>query len=468
MGYGPVNIQAPVDLGSTDIDGMVKGDGVSFLQATADVDYATPAYVDAAVNGIHGLVKSNGHGLQEATADVDYATPGFVTETVNAAVVGVYQLQGNTDCSGNPNYPAGIKGDIYVVSVAGKIGGASGITVDVADQYLCINDADGGTQAAVGTSWVVLEHNLVQALINGGALGTPSSGNLGNCTGLPTAGISDAASGATISVTVKRDANANAAFNNLLEGYTTTVTAAGTTTLTVASTYQQFFTGTTTQTCKLPVASTLVLGQSFYITNSSTGIVTVQSSGANTILTMPANTSAIYTCILISGTGTASWSWNYVGYSALTGTGANVLANSPALVTPDIGAATGTSALFSSGSAAGFGFTTAAGSKVTQTSSRTNGVTINNLTGKIQTDTTSLGTLSSAVFTVTNSTVAVGDVPILALRSGQSGAGKSNTLVSVDAVAAGSFNIRVYNGSSLATEDGALIINFVVIKGGST
>ena len=48
--------------------------------------------------------------------------------------------------------------------------------------------------------------------------------------------------------------------DNIKMGYTTTATAAGTTTLTVSSNYRQFFTGSTTQTIVLPVTSTLVIG----------------------------------------------------------------------------------------------------------------------------------------------------------------------------------------------------------------
>jgi hypothetical protein len=110
-----------------------------------------------------------------------------------------------------------------------------------------------------------------------------------------------------------------ASVNNFLQGYTTTATAAGTTTLDVTSTNQQFFTGTTTQTVKLPVASTLVLGQQYRFVNLSTGNVTVQSSGANTIQVMDASSQLIVTCILTSGTGTASWSATYYPLAA-TGT----------------------------------------------------------------------------------------------------------------------------------------------------
>ena len=116
---------------------------------------------------------------------------------------------------------------------------------------------------------------------------------------------------------------------NITNGYTTTATAAGTTTLTSSSTFQQFFTGSTTQTVILPVTSTLALGSQYQIVNTSTGNVTVQSSGANTILVQPPNTSALYTVILITGTSTASWSAFYDQFATITGTGDNVLAVSP-------------------------------------------------------------------------------------------------------------------------------------------
>lgn len=59
------------------------------------------------------------------------------------------------DCSGTPNYPEALVGDQYIVSVAGKIGGASGKTVYVGDLVYCIVDNAGGTEAGVGTSWAV-------------------------------------------------------------------------------------------------------------------------------------------------------------------------------------------------------------------------------------------------------------------------------------------------------------------------
>lgn len=128
-------------------------------------------------------------------------------------------------------------------------------------------------------------------------------------------GVGSVTTSPTASAFAGWDANSNLSANNFLAGYATTVTAAGTTTLTVASPYLQFFTGATTQTVQMPVTSTLVLGQSWFITNTSSGNVTINSSGGNAILVMGANTSALVSCILTSGTTAASWYASYLGGS---------------------------------------------------------------------------------------------------------------------------------------------------------
>jgi len=65
--------------------------------------------------------------------------------------------KGSIDCSGNPNYPAGNAGDWYIVSVAGKIGGALGVSVDAGDIIICnVDGTPSGTQAAVGANWQIV------------------------------------------------------------------------------------------------------------------------------------------------------------------------------------------------------------------------------------------------------------------------------------------------------------------------
>ena len=92
-----------------------------------------------------------------------------------------------------------------------------------------------------------------------------------------------------------------------MRSLTTQATAAGTTTLSVTSDRYQEFTGTTTQTIAMPAVSTLVLGDKFTIINSSTGALTVNSSGGNLIATVPAFMTVTLNVILITGTTAASW-----------------------------------------------------------------------------------------------------------------------------------------------------------------
>ena len=129
---------------------------------------------------------------------------------------------------------------------------------------------------------------------------------------------------------------APAAMANLM-GWTTTATAAGTTTLTAASSFQQEFTGTNTQTIVMPDVTTLALGWSYEIINNSTGTLTINSSGANLIGTVTAGTTVSMVCVAITGTTAASWDIDYSGFSTVTGTGAVVRATSPTFVTPALG-----------------------------------------------------------------------------------------------------------------------------------
>lgn len=114
----------------------------------------------------------------------------------------------------------------------------------------------------------------------------------------------------------------------------------------------------------------------------------------------------------------------------------------------------------------GLGYATGAGSNVTQITNRATGVTINSLTGQITTDSTSLAAEGSATFVVTNSKVKINDVVALSIQSGAVGVG---TMATVSTVTDGSFSIRVHNGNVAAgtAETGAIIINFVVLKGAS-
>jgi len=101
----------------------------------------------------------------------------------------------------------------------------------------------------------------------------------------------------------------------VIDGFTTTATAAGTTTLIVSSTAIQEFTGVTTQTIQMPVVSTLILGRTFKIINNSTGILTVNSSGSDLIATINPGITKYFVCVKVTGTDETSWAVNDFGAS---------------------------------------------------------------------------------------------------------------------------------------------------------
>lgn len=118
--------------------------------------------------------------------------------------------------------------------------------------------------------------------------------------------------------------------------------------------------------------------------------------------------------------------------------------------------------LLSASPTAGVGYSVGAGGTVTQLTSRTTGVTLNRPTGAITTNNTSLAAGANASFTVTDSAVAINDTVNTSIRSGQT---LKSTQVEVTAMAAGSFELTVFNPDTVSAETGAIIINFAVVKG---
>jgi hypothetical protein len=73
--------------------------------------------------------------------------------------------KGAIDASANPNYPAANAGDTYRISVAGKIGGASGPNVEVGDIIIShVDSSASGTQAGIGANWDIIQTNIDGAL----------------------------------------------------------------------------------------------------------------------------------------------------------------------------------------------------------------------------------------------------------------------------------------------------------------
>lgn len=142
--------------------------------------------------------------------------------------------------------------------------------------------------------------------------------------------FANATSAPTPSVLMKRDANANTQVNNLIENETVTITAAGSTALTVTSAYFQQFIGVATQTVVLPNATTLLLGQSYYIANRSLATIVVNDNSSALVQTMASGTQAIFRITNIS-TSAGLWDVSYTGIPNITSPGTvsrNFLINS--------------------------------------------------------------------------------------------------------------------------------------------
>lgn len=142
-------------------------------------------------------------------------------------------------------------------------------------------------------------------------LGTIASGTWqGTTVGVSYGGTGVTASSGANSV-VLRDANQNTSLNNIFRNITSTVSAAGTTVLTAASSFTQVLTGTLAQTYQLPDATTLTNGASFQFNNNSTGALSIVNNGSGPVATVAAGGA---TQLFLTSTSTANGTWDTHGF----------------------------------------------------------------------------------------------------------------------------------------------------------
>jgi hypothetical protein len=146
-----------------------------------------------------------------------------------------------------------------------------------------------------------------------------------------------------------------------------------------------------------------------------------------------------------------------------TGTGLLVFNDTPTLVTPVIGAATGTS-LSTTGSqlitgTGKQGYNTGSGGTVTQLTNKATGVTLDKTNGSITMDAANLGANTTVSFTLTNNTIEAGDILVMNHISG--GTAGSYLLNAQSAAGSASINVRNITAGALAE---AIVIRFAVIK----
>lgn len=115
-------------------------------------------------------------------------------------------------------------------------------------------------------------------------------------------------------------------------------------------------------------------------------------------------------------------------------------------------------AILSSGSD-GVGYSTGAGGTVTQSTDKSTGVTLNKATGQITLNNATLNAATIVSFTLTNSSIASGDVLVLNHISG--GTAGAYTLNAQSGSGAASINVRNATAGNLSE---AIVIAFAVIK----
>ena len=141
-------------------------------------------------------------------------------------------------------------------------------------------------------------------------LGTIASGTWnGTTVGVAYGGTGVTASSGANSV-VLRDADQNINVNSVTQNLSVVTSAAGTTTLTTASSHFQILIGTTTQTFKLPDATSLPTGSSWIFDNDSTGNLYITDYANGPVDTVAPGG---YATVFLEANGTVAGTWGRFG-----------------------------------------------------------------------------------------------------------------------------------------------------------
>lgn len=248
--------------------GAVIGSGTSIAQHVADGTHN--GYLTSTDWGTFNSKQTAGNYLTALTGDVAATGPGSAASTVNSV--------GGSSAA-----------DIHTAELA-----ANAATDTNTFSTIVKRDGSGNTN---------LTGLNLSGLTASQAIVTDGSKNLASLAYSSTGGTSNLLS---------RDASGNGAANNFVSSLQSTTAAAGTTTLTVASPRFQLLSGTTTQSYKLPDATTLLVGTSFEFNNSSTASAFIVNASSGAIVTVPAG-GAVQ--VVSTSSGSANGVWNVQGYT---------------------------------------------------------------------------------------------------------------------------------------------------------
>jgi len=284
-------------------------------------------------NGVVGELTNNFEVTTNKATDFTtinntlYPTVQAVNNQIITSVTGLLDYRGSYNASVN-TFPATggsgtagaiLKGDFWICSVAGTLGGTS---VTPGDLIIALVDTPGQT----ASNWDLIQHDINGAYLmtNGSVTGATSQAqvftNTLQITALTAsqAVVTDASKNLvslaytnlnTGSTIVSRDTNGNANFVNVISTTVATATSGQTIALTAGSARIQEATGTLNITYNLPDATTGFLGTTYEFNNDSTGTITVyKNDGTTLITTVP---SGGYMIVICSNNSTTNGLWDY-------------------------------------------------------------------------------------------------------------------------------------------------------------
>jgi hypothetical protein len=159
----PLKLKTQADLWYQPLDSDLTA-----IAAVATTAYGRAFLALANQAGLQALLGLDTDITLSANSDAKIATQKAVKAYADGLLDAnnAYQYKGVIDASTNPNYPAASAGHTYKISVAGKIGGASGVNVEVGDTITAIVDGSAaGNQATVGANWIIVQTNIDGAVV---------------------------------------------------------------------------------------------------------------------------------------------------------------------------------------------------------------------------------------------------------------------------------------------------------------
>jgi hypothetical protein len=303
------------------------------------------SYVKGVTSGIQAQLNTKGAGtvtaVSVATANgVSGSSSGGATPalTITLGAITPTTVNGNTLTTGSSTY-TGTAGQTYTFPSTTKT-----IAANDGSNFTMGSQAIGDLVVASSTTAVARLADVAvgQVLVSGGVGVAPAYSANPQVTTIELGNASD--------TTLSRiAAGLLGVEGEVMNGWATTATAAGTTTLSITDKKLQFFTGTTTQNVNLPTTN-VIAGQQYIVYNAGTttgAVVTVRSSGSNDIIKMSYGVYAVFTALQATPTTAAHWAVSRFGakntitatsYTTDTGTSLNIDYYDEFIVTAQAGA----------------------------------------------------------------------------------------------------------------------------------